>query len=505
MYDLVVLGGGPGGRSAARAAARIGARVALIDKATSPLACAHSSSVASKALLAAARLVHELRGAGRHGIRVADPEIDFAAVMSQVRAVAAEAAGSLTDEVLRARGVAVYRGVPAFEAYDTVVIDGQTRVLGQRFVIATGSRPALPAIPGLAEAGAVDELSVWTLTTLPAELVILGAEARGLEFAQALARLGSKVTVLADYTALLPHEDPEVSARVLGLLEADGITVRTGVTVAGVTVRDGRKVCTVREKTGGGTSEVAAAQILVAAGRLANLEGLNLDAVGVHADAAHGIEVDEHLQTRSSRIYAIGDVLGGPALAHAAERQAAVVVQNAVLRIPKKFDASALPRVTFLDPEVACAGLREADARAQHPEVQVLSVPLAEVDRARIEGRTDGFAKVVAMPGGKVLGAAIVAPEAALVLQELVLAMESGLGLQAIAETAHAYPTYAALVQRIAGEFVAQRAESSILHRAIRWFHGYQPRTDANGADAAAGVTAGAQAAAGNHGNGHGH
>ena len=481
MYDLVVLGGESEGLSVALAAARIGARVAVVKNATAGDECTHAAVIPRLTLIAAARLAHQIRSAGRYGIRAGTPEVDFAAVMARVRAVAADFASRETDESLSAAGVTVVYGKPVFEAYDTVVVDGKTRLHAQRFVIATGSRPAIPDIPGLAEAGALDEDSFWDLDSLPSELVILGAEATAVEFAQALARLGSKVTVLAGTPTILAREDAEVSGRVKTLLAAEGIAFRTNVEVTSVVVKEGRTVCTVRDKASGASSEVSGTHVLVAAGRLANVEDLDLEAVGIHCDPEHGIEVDEYLQTHSTRILAIGDVIHGPTSTAAAARQVAVVVQNAVLRVPRKIDYSALPWTTFIDPEVASVGLTEAEAHERHPDVRVLRAELAELDRARIDGRTDGFAKLLATPSGKVLGATIVGSEAALVLQEVVLAMQSGLSLQDIAQTFHPYPTYAGLVAQLADEFKARRLDTSLVHKALRWFHGYQARSAADG------------------------
>jgi pyruvate/2-oxoglutarate dehydrogenase complex dihydrolipoamide dehydrogenase (E3) component len=243
----------------------------------------------------------------------------------------------------------------------------------------------------------------------------------------------------------------------------------------------------------------------VAAGRLANVEGLNLDAVGIHADPEHGIEVDDYLQTRSSRILAIGDVLQTHQFTHAAEREAAIAFQNAVLRLPKKMDYTALPWTTFMDPEVARVGLTESEARAQHPEVRVFRAECSDVDRARIDGQTAGFGKLVATPAGKILGVSIVGPEAALVLQEFVLAMEHGLTLKDIAATIHPYPTYSGMARRLANEFLATRIDASFVQKALRWFRGYQPRTGTEGDPAVSGAHVNEDAQALSHANGHGH
>jgi pyruvate/2-oxoglutarate dehydrogenase complex dihydrolipoamide dehydrogenase (E3) component len=508
MYDLVVLGGGPGGLSVATAAARAGAMVALVEKKALGGECTHVACVPSKALIAAARAAQQVRNVHLFGLRAELLGVDFAAVMARVRAVVSEFAGGGSGDSLRARGIDVYHGSPAFEAYDTVVIDGATRLNAHRFVIATGSRPAVPTIPGLAESGYLDNRSIWEIDALPKELLILGAGPSGLEFAQAFARLGSKVTVLSDDSRILPREDPEVSERVQTLLSADPIAFHNDVEVTRVARTEGRVTCSVRNKATGKSDEVSGTHLLVAVGRLANVDGLNLDAAGVHADSERGIEVDEYLQTRSTRIFAMGDVLQKHQFTHAAEREADVVFQNAVVRIPRKINYSALPWATFIDPEVATVGLDEATARAIHPEVLVFRAELTESDRAQIEGRTEGFAKVLATPAGKILGATIVGPEAALMLQEFVVAMEHGLTLEDLARTTHIYPTYAGLAHKLAAEYVATRHESSLVRKAVRWFHGYGDRgraRDAGANDSAAHDPGHGHKEPAGHSNGHGH
>ncbi len=481
MYDLVVLGGGSGGLSVASAAARVGAKVALIEKYRLGGECTHTACVPSKALIEAARLAHRIRSADALGIRVGSIDVDFGAVMNRVRAVVSEFAGSGSGGSLRAKGIDVYQGSPVFEAYDTVLVDGTTRISGQKFVIATGSRPKIPDIPGLADVGYHDNTTIWNLTERPASLTVIGAGPTGMELAQAFARLGTDVTVLADADHILPREDPEVSERVETSLAAEGITFRTGVEVTGVSSRDGLKVCTYREQATQKTGEAVSTHLFIAVGRLANVEGLNLDAVGIHADPAHGIEVDDYLLTRSQRILAIGDVLHDHQYTHAAEREAAVAFQNAVLHIPKRIDYSAMPRATFVDPEVATVGLSEAEARDQHPEVRTFRAEFADLDRARIDGRTEGFAKLVATPAGKILGATVVGENASLILQEFVVAMEHGLTLKDIAETVHIYPSYAGMAGKLANQFAADRLKGGFLMTALRWFYGFPSRGTANG------------------------
>lgn len=501
MYDLVVLGGGSGGLSVASAAAKVGARVALVERSQLGGECTFSACVPSKALIHAAKLAHQARMAGGYGVRTGAVEVDFRAVMERVRSVVASFAQSDSADTLRARGVDVYFGSPVFEAYDAVLVGGRTRVEGRRFVIATGSSPAAPQVAGLADAGYLDNQSVWQMNALPATLAVLGAGPAGLEFAQAFARLGSKVTVITHSAQILPREDPEISARAEQILAAEGLEFHKNVEVTKVELRDGKKVCKFRNKSDGLTFEAARDEILVATGRVANVEGLNLDAVGIHADPHHGIVVDDYLRTESPNIWAIGDVTGRYEFTHAAEREAAVAFQNAVLRLPKRMDYRTLPWTTFLDPEVATVGRLEGPAPDEEPEdLRVYRVEMADVDRARIDGQTQGFAKLVATPAGKIQGVSIIAPEASGVLQEFVLAMDHGLTLNDVMNTVHTYPTYSGMARKLAVQFSASRLDKGYVQTALRWFYGFAPRaSEVPAQDAPVEPVAHAD------GNGHGH
>jgi pyruvate/2-oxoglutarate dehydrogenase complex dihydrolipoamide dehydrogenase (E3) component len=483
MFDLVVIGGGSGGLNLATAAAQVGARVALVEKERLGGECTFTACVPSKGLVQAARLARQVRGAGPFGLRTGPLEVDFPAVMRRVRSVVEDFAREESADVLRARGIDVYHGTAAFEAYDTIRLDESTRIPSHRFVIATGSRAAVPEIPGLADAGFLDNMQLWSLERLPESLIVIGAGPTGIEFAQCFARFGSRVTILADSPHILPRDDPEAADELARILGDEGLTIHLGVEITQVEVRGDRKVCIYRDPATGTTAEVSGSDILLAAGRLAQVEGLNLEAVGVHADLHHGIEVDDYLQTHSSRVYAIGDVLMRHQYTHAAEREAAVVFQNAVLRLRKRMVYETLPWATFSDPEVAGVGISERQARAEHREFRVYRVPFAAIDRARIDGRTDGFAKVVATPAGKILGATIVGADAGMILQEFVLALEKGLGLGDLARAVHIYPTYAGVVRRLANQFLATRLQRRFVQTALRFFYGFNPRVTAtNGA-----------------------
>lgn len=485
MYDLVVIGGGTGGIGVAHAAADAGARVAIIEKGELGGAHAHSAGVPLKALVRAARAAAYARKAAGFGVKVGNVEVDFPAVMARIQQTIRRASERCSAAALAERGIDVIQGAAAFDAYDTVLVDGKTRVEGKRFVVATGSRAAVPAVPGLSGSGYLDSTSVWSLTKLPESLIVFGARPEAIEFAQAFRRLGSRVTLLTDQPDLLANESPEVSERLWQALVSEGVEIKPGVTLQKVENRDNKRVVTYQDAAGT-VASVAASQLLLASGRCANLKGLNLEALGIHGDDESGIEVDDYLQTRAPSIYAIGDVIARDRSAHAAEREAETVFQNAVLRLPRKLDLRALPRVIGCDPEVAAVGLTQAEALLEDPDAQTFRADLTDNDRALIDDASNGFAQATVDSSGAILGAVVVGPDAALVLQPVVLAMEKGLSLAALAETSTPAPSYAGLVHALASRFQQERKKSSIVHSALRWYHGFGGRDQTESAAPAA-------------------
>jgi pyruvate/2-oxoglutarate dehydrogenase complex dihydrolipoamide dehydrogenase (E3) component len=322
----------------------------------------------------------------------------------------------------------------------------------------------------------LDDHSIWSLANLPESLIVIGTDPTGLEFAQCFARFGSNVSLLSRAPRILEHEDQEASELLTRLLTAEGLTIRTGVEITKVEVRDGRKVCKFRDQATGSTDETSGTDILLAAGRLANIESLNLDLVGIHGDAHHGIEVDDYLQTHSTRVYAVGDVLARHPYANYAEREAEVAFQNAVLRIRKKIDYAGLPRGVFVDPEVASVGITEDQARAERRPFRSYRVDFAEIDRARIDGKTDGFAKVVTTPAGKIMAATVVGEDACTIIQQLALGMERNLSLGDLSAAVPIYPTYADAVRQLANQHRATRLQNSYVKTALKLFYGFIPR-----------------------------
>lgn len=473
MYDLVVIGGGAGGLRVASAAANIGARVAVIEKNRLEGRSAASPSVPSKALIQAARVAHSARDGQRFGIHAREVHVDFRAVMARVRATIGEFAAPESEDRLQSAGIDLIRGECAFEAYDTVVLGNGQRVFAQRFVVATGSRPSIPEIPGLTPDMPLDFASIWQLDEPPESLLIIGGGANGVELAQAFQRLGTPVTILDPNDRLLPDEDPDASLLLEQSLRKVGVSIYTRSRISSISLKDGKKLVSFRAGPRADSFEALRSHILVAAGRIANVESLNLEAIGVRADPSNGIEVDETLQTSCRNVFALGDVLGREHYTHAAERQADVVFQNAMLRKTKRFDGHSIPRVLFTDPEIASVGTSESEAKSLDPDAAVLRLNFDQLDRARIDGDTRGFAKVIVAPSGRILGATITGTNAALVLQQFVAAMDQGTTLASLADTVQPYPTHAGLVRELASRFNTTRADKSVVRTALQWFYGF--------------------------------
>jgi pyruvate/2-oxoglutarate dehydrogenase complex dihydrolipoamide dehydrogenase (E3) component len=462
-YDLIVIGGGSAGLVAAVGAAKLGARVALVERRALGGDCLYTGCVPSKALIAAARFAHETRRAASFGFAPrawAFADEGYAGVAARVRRVVETVGAHDAPEVFRAEGVEVIFGTPRFRTPHEIEItptsDGgaEKRVLrARRFCLSTGSRPAVPPVPGLEAAGFVTNEQVFELRTLPRALVVLGGGPVGLELGQAFARLGSRVTVVELEERLLPKEDEEVSAFIADALRAEGVEVLLRAkAVAAARTAEGRRTLTVEHD--GARRELTCAEILVAAGRGANTEGLNLEAAGVRYDAGR-VHTDAYLRTSARHVYAAGDVTGHFQLTHAAAYEAALVVRNALFPWPvrQRADFRVVPWAVFTDPEVARVGLTEREARARYGQerVRVYRAPFADNDRAQAEGTTKGFCKLVcAGRRDELVGAHLVGPHAGELIHEIVLAMKQRLPASALGGMIHAYPTLTQVTQRAA-------------------------------------------------------
>lgn len=461
--DICVIGAGTGALTAAAAAAAFGVNVVLIEKGP-PGGERRSGALPAQALRAAAGQASALRYGAQFGAKNARPGIDFAAVRAHVRDVVAAVAPQDLRERYNGMGVRILEGQAHFTDRETVAI-GNFDIKARRFVIATGSSPALPAIPGLAEVAHLTSETIFDLSECPGHLVVIGAGSGGLELAQTFRRLGAEVTVLEGATPL-PHDDPECVAIVLDALARDGVIVRTGATVARVR----RALARVRVDitSGGGEETIEGTHILVVAGHRPNLEGLDLESGGI-AYGPNGIAVDRGLRTSNKQVYAIGEAAGAPPLVHAAQHQAGLVIRNALFRTPVDSGRHAIPRVTYTDPELAHVGFTEGEARARSGVIRVLRSPYRENDRAQATGATHGHIKIITDRKGTILGATIVGAEAAENIAAWSLAVSQTLNIEAMAGVIVPYPTYAEVGKRAAMTYFTRGLTSPSVRRIIGW------------------------------------
>ena len=447
--DIAVIGAGSGGLSVAAGAAQMGARTVLVEKGKMGGDCLNYGCVPSKALIAAAQAANAVRHSGRFGVNGHEPEVDFAAVHDHVHGVIAAIAPHDSVERFEGLGVEVIQGAGRFTGPREIEVDGQ-RVRARRFVIATGSSAAVPPIAGLDDVPYLTNETIFDLTDQPEHLIVIGGGPIGAELAQAHRRLGAEVTIL-EMARILGKDDPEVTDIVRRRLADEGIAMLEGISISSV-ARDGNGIAVSIEQDGEERT-VTGSHLLVAAGRRANVDGLNLEAAGIDY-SPRGITVDARLRTTNKRVFAIGDVAGGHQFTHVAGYHAGIVIRNALFSLPAKANHDAVPWVTYTDPEIAHVGLTEALAREKHGHaIKVVRWSFAENDRAQAERETDGLVKVVVGPKGKILGASIAGLHAGELLQPWVLAISQDLKIGAMANIIAPYPTLGEVNKRAAGSY----------------------------------------------------
>ena len=432
-YDIVIIGGGSAGLVVASAAAQLKAKVALVERNKLGGDCLWFGCVPSKSLIHASRVAYQVKNAARFGIYTEPPEIEFAKVTGHVQQVIANIQPHDSPERFRGLGVEVIFGEGKFIDKKTFEVDGQ-QLTARAFVIATGSRPAIPSVEGLHSADFLTNEKVFDLKERPNSLVIIGAGPIGCELGQAFSRLGSNVTIISSKSHILPKEEPEAALVVQKQFESEGINILKEVRAEKVEVVDGKK-----QVTAGGKN-IIVDEILVAGGRLPNVESLNLEVAGVEVGKP-GIIVNEKLQTTNSKIYACGDVIGGYQFTHVAGYEAVVALTNALFFPISKVNYRVIPWATFTDPELARVGLTEKQAKERYgDDVCVLKQPFSGVDRAQAEAATTGFGKIITKGNGEILGAHLVGISAGELIHEIVLAMSHKLPVSALTGI-HVYPT----------------------------------------------------------------
>ncbi len=470
-YAVVVVGGGPAGLVVAMGAAGLGAKVAIIEAGLLGGDCLNVGCVPSKALLAAGHAAHATRGRPELGVDASAPaDVDFERVMAHVREVRSRIAHHDGVARLEAAGVDVFLGRGTFVARDAVEVDGQ-RISFARAVIATGARAALPPIPGLAEADPLTNETVFALTRRPTSLVILGAGPIGVELGQAMARLGTRVTLVDQASQLLPREDADASAVVALQLQADGIVLRLGTKIVSVN-RAGERTEVVVEGPEGPETLIGE-RVLVALGRQANVDGLGLAAAGVQATPRNVI-VDDWLRTTNPHIFAAGDITGLSAFTHTADTMARIVLQNLLFVRSRRWSSAVVPTVAYTQPELGRVGPEPA-ALAERSDLQVFTVEMSDVDRGRTERATAGFARVHVDPRGRIVAGTVVGEGAGETLHLLVLAMSRGIRVGSLASVMFAYPTRAEVVRKLGDAYNRQRLTprtASWIRRWIGWWLG---------------------------------
>ena len=464
-YNLVVVGAGTAGLVAAAGAAGLGARVALVERDLMGGDCLNVGCVPSKSLIRAARAAADMRRAGEYGVRVpGGVTVDFPAVMERMRGLRAHL--SPTDSATRFRGlgVDVFFGHARFAGPDAVEVGG-ARLAFKRAVIATGARAASPPIRGLAESGFLTNESVFALTALPRRLAVIGAGPIGCELAQAFARFGAEVSLIEGEAQILTREDVDAARVVERALVRDGVRLHLGARIERAERVGDDKVLHLS-----GGERLAVDEILVGVGRAPNVEGLGLETAGVAYDQRAGVAVDDRLRTTNPRIYAAGDVCSAAKFTHNSDFQARIVVQNALFLGRARASALTLPWCTYTDPEIAHVGLCERQAAERSIAVRTFVQPLGEVDRAVLDGDTEGFVKIHVRAGGDtVVGATIVARHAGEMLPELTLAIGRGIGLGAIARVIHTYPTQAEAIRKLGDAYNRTRLTPLVKGLFRRW------------------------------------
>lgn len=461
--DICIIGAGSGGLSVAAAAAQLGVKTVLIERADMGGDCLNFGCVPSKALLAAAKQAERMRGGKPFGIAPQEPDVDFGAVNDHIREVIQSIEPMDSQERFEELGCIVIRESASFVARDEVSAGGY-RIKARRFVIATGSSPATPPILGLDQVPFFTNETIFKNRVLPDHLLIIGGGPIGMEMAQAHRRLGAEVTVI-EGLSVLGRDDPEMTEVLINRLREEGVQIREGSPVA--EVRANATGVEVVLDMAGQHEIVSGTHLLVAAGRAPNVSDLNLEAAGITA-TPRGITVDDRLRTANRKVFAIGDVAGGYQFTHVAGEHAGIVIRNTLFRLPAKMKTSAIPWVTYTDPELANVGLSQGDAIEQKLDVKVTRWPFLENDRARAERKTEGLIKVVTSKRGKILGASIVGENAGLLIQPWIIAINSGLKMRDMAAHIAPYPTLGEISKRVAGRYYSESLFSPRTRRLVR-------------------------------------
>ncbi len=468
-YNLVVIGAGTAGLVTAAGAAGLGAKVALIERDLMGGDCLNVGCVPSKGLISAARIARSVRHAGEFGIRIPEgTSVDFPQVMERMRKLRADISPNDSAARFRDLGIDVYMGQGTFTSSDTIQVGDRTLQF-KRAVIATGARAQAPPIPGLNEVKHLTNESVFSLTELPRRLGIIGAGPIGCEMAQSFALFGSEVFLIEATHGILPREDADAAQRVKESIIRDGVNLLCCGKNTELKPGDNGQVRLTLDSHEKHYDE-AVDKLLVAVGRAPNVENLGLDVVGVEFNSHTGVQVNDRLQTTNPRIYAAGDICSPFKFTHAADFMARIVIQNALFKGRAKASSLVIPWSTYTAPELAHVGLSPQEAEKEGIEFQTYTQEFDEVDRAILEGETNGMVRVHVKKGSdEILGATIVAANAGDMISEISLAMTHGLGLKKIASAIHPYPTQAEAIRKVGDQFNRTRLTPLVKSLFAKW------------------------------------
>jgi pyruvate/2-oxoglutarate dehydrogenase complex dihydrolipoamide dehydrogenase (E3) component len=460
IFDLAVIGGGSAGLSLAAAASQFGEKVVLFEKGAMGGDCLNFGCVPSKSFIAAAKAAHAQRSSAAYGVAAVEPRVDYAKVMEHVSRVIATIAPHDSQERFEKLGVTVVRAQARFTGARHLEADGKI-YNARKIVIATGSRAGVPPISGLKEVAYLTNETIFKNRVLPKHLIVIGGGPIGMEMAQAHKRLGCQVTVL-EALQPLAKDDPELTSVVLEALKAEGVDIRSGVAIA--EVKSSKSGISVILKNG---EVIKGSHLLVATGRMPNIENLNLEAAGI-AYTQRGVSVDARLRTSNRHVYAAGDVAGGLQFTHVAGYHAGLIIRSAMFHLPVKNRTDIIPWVTYTDPELAHVGLTEADAKKIHGDnIKVLRWTFKENDRAQAEGKTAGLVKIIAGRKGRILGAGIVGAGAGELIAPWALAVTQNLKISAMANLVLPYPTLSEAGKRAAIANYAGLAQKPMVRRVL--------------------------------------
>jgi pyruvate/2-oxoglutarate dehydrogenase complex dihydrolipoamide dehydrogenase (E3) component len=474
-YDIGILGGGAAGLTVASGAAQLGAKALLIEK--EPLLggdCLHYGCVPSKTLIHSAHVYHLMKTGSRFGLPEMEvPPVDFRRIASRIQEVINVIQKHDSEERFCGLGAKVMFGEAVFQDEHIIQLDGN-RFSAKNWVIATGSSPVAPPIPGLHETGFLTNKEIFSLDRLPESLTILGGGPIGIEMAQAFNRLGSRVTVVDRSDQILGKEDKDMADMVMEVLAGEGVVFHLGAAIEMVGVAGAQKTVAIKE-TSGGSVTLKSDNILVAMGRGANVDGLNLESIGVDFEPG-GILVDSRLRTSQKHIFAAGDVSGGFQFTHAAGYEGGIVVSNAVFHLPRKTDYTHLPWCTYTDPELASIGMNEISARNAGLDYTVWTETFQDNDRSLAEGETTGMVKMILDKKEKPLGVQILGPRAGDLIAEWVAALNGKVKLSTLAAAVHPYPTLGEINKRVVGSYFSPKIFSEKVQKGLKFFFNLKGR-----------------------------